>query len=253
MGRIISANSISRITSIYEVGTTIPSLDVCSSYNAGAINPQYTAASDCRSDGVIGYCYTSTYGQVDGYYVDGVTLHVEHATTYIISAGTQTWITSACHCAGVQPYDSKGDPYMSGLTTGFTSTDDSSITGIYTWFWGTHPSGTAPDVSTSACAQCLLNSYTCNCLGSSTSTINVNNFNATGEYLWFAIPSCATSKTSWEDVTNPSNVGTIPGTLMANPAIQSVSSPDGLPWTCNYEFYVSNYATNVNYGIDFYN
>jgi len=241
------------VSGTYEVGTTISSLDVCSSYNAGCINPQYTATCDKRSCGVIGYCYGSTGGQCDGYYVDGVTLHVETIPTYTISAGTQTWCTSACRCAGVQPYDSKGTIYSTPLTTGFTNVSQVSLTGIYAWFWGTHPSGTPPDISTAGCAQCLLNTYTCNCLGSSTGTINVNNFAASGEFVWFAIPACAPTKTNWEDVTNPSNVGSIPGILMGTPQIQSVNSPDACGWTCNYEFYVSNYATNVSYGIDFCN
>ena len=230
----------------YEVGTTISSLDVCSSYNPGSINPQYTAASSCRSNGVIGYCYTSTAGCVDGYYADTVTLHVETIPTYTISAGTQIWGTSACRCSGVQPYDSKGDPYMSGLTEGFTTVSSANLSGIYAWFWGSSVS--APTIN-----QALLNSYTTKCLASSAGKITVTNYNVSGEYIWFAIPADGPTKTIWQGLNNPSNNGTIPDSFMGTPQVIGVTSPDGCGWSCNYEFYVSNYATSINYGMDFCN
>jgi len=241
-----SVSTTLSVSGTFEVGCTISSLDVCSSFNAGCINPQYTATCDKRSCGVIGYCFESTGGQCDGYYVDGVTLHVETIPTYTISAGTQTWCTSACHCAGVQPYDSKGGTFGSPLSTGFTTVSQVSLTGIYPWFWGTSVS--APTIN-----QTLLNNYTCNCLASSTGTITVDNFNITTEYFWFAIPASGPTKTVWQGLNNPSNNGTIPDSLMATPQVISVNSPDGCGWTCNYEFYVSNYATSINYGMQFCN
>ncbi len=236
---------------IMEVGTTLPSFDICSLYNAGSITPVYPpTASSCRSCGVIGYCFTSTGGQVDGYYADGVTLHIKTIPSYTVSAGTQTWGTCARHCAGVQPYNSKGVAYDSPLTTGFTVASSADITGIYPWFWGSTAS--APVVG-----QALFNNYlTCGggkCLASSTGKLDVTNYNITGRFIWFATPANSTTKTIWQGCNNPSNNGTIPDSFIASPQTISITSPDGCGWTCNYKVYVSNYATNINYGMAFCN
>jgi hypothetical protein len=80
----------------------------------------------------------------------------------------------------------------------------------------------------------------------STGTININ-FNASSQYLWFAIPEDSASKTEW--LVTQLNSGDIggPTNLFNDPTTITVSSPtSGIFWEKNYKFYYSNYPTTVN-------
>jgi hypothetical protein len=80
----------------------------------------------------------------------------------------------------------------------------------------------------------------------STDTININ-FNASSQYLWFAIPEDSASKTEW--LVTQLNSGDIggPTNLFNDPTTITVSSPtSGIFWEKNYKFYYSNYPTTVN-------
>jgi hypothetical protein len=102
-----------------------------------------------------------------------------------------TFSSSVNYCCGGQPKNSAGGNFGSPLSAGVTPTSTCILTGIHPWFWGKSP--TAPVVS-----QALINSIATDggkCVGLSTGTIRVDNFNTTGAYIWFAIPSTSPTKT----------------------------------------------------------
>ena len=110
-------------------------------------------------------------------------------------------------------------------------------------------------MSTSGCSQCLIDSYTCKIVANSIGSITVSNFDVTGEYLWFAIP-VGNTKTCWQGANNVSNNGLIPGTLFPTPISMNIVSPEscwGISPLIYYEIYVSNYATDIDYGMTFCN
>jgi len=241
----LSSFTILPTTLLYEMGTII-SVVGTTVFNAGCINPQYTALSDCRSDGVSGYTYINF----------GVTTYESSPTkTFggIINSSSTELSSTICYSGGTQPKDSSGANYDSPLSAGSTSPATKTICGVYPWFWGTD--AVAPDVSTSGCTQCLIDSYTTKCVENSNGSIYVNNFNVSGEYIWFAIPSASIAKTCWQGANNVSNNGIIPGSLFPTGCDSVVDSPH-IPscWTTiSYSFYVSNYATDINYGMTFCN
>ena len=244
----ISSFTISPTTLLYEVGA-VSNVTGTTVFNAGCICPQYTALSDCRSNGVTGYCY-SNFGVCE-YNTCSLPTGIHSFGANTIGLGNNTISSSIHYCDGVQPKDSSGDDYNSPLSSGYTSSSSKTISGIYPWFWGTGT--TAPDVSTSGCTQCLIDSYTCKCVACSTGTIIVSNFGVTGKYIWFATPYASSSKTCWQGANNPSNNGVIPGALF--PAITSwnVISPESCWGSTSYKIYVSGYATDISYGMTFYN
>lgn len=120
-----------------------------------------------------------------------------------------------------------GNVFQSGLFT---------VTGIYPFFFGT--SATPPVAN-----QALLNSGS-KTVSSSQGTLNID-FNATIEYLWFAIPSSSPTKTRWfVDTLNNGDIGG-PTNLFNNAVTVSVNSPSGLWSSVNYDFYISNFATTT--------
>jgi len=242
---------------VREVGSTV-ALCACTDFDPGSISPQYSSACSCRSNGT--YCYS--------YDVFGTPCACQTAInspsnlsnfgTLSIALNTNSVAATVYYCCGTQPKDSSGANYCSPLPSGTTnlcttgSVAAKTLTGVYPWFWGT--STTAPNVSTSGCSQCLINSYTCKCVASSTGNITVTNFNVTGKYIWFATPYASCSKSCWQGANNVSNNGIIPGGLFPAPTSWNIVSPESC-WgsTCCYKIYVSNYATDINYGMTFCN
>lgn len=225
-------------TGCFEVGTVIlPSLNITSTYNAGCIDPQYTATSDCRSNGVIGYCFTSIGGQVDGYYVTGATTLMKPISSYSVSAATQTWGTCACRCAGVQPYNSKGLPYQSGLTAGFTTPSSASLTGCYPYYYGKLTSGSRPvPNNTLITTGCMAKSIAQNSNNTVTVTFNSN----ASEYTWLAIPQTSSSKYCWYiDDLSKGIMNTNPTDKYPDEQIVSVTSAQACWSGINYKVYMS--------------
>ena len=247
-----SAFIVSPSTSIYEIGTCI-SLCVTSCFSRGCITPQYCGACCFRSG------LASAYNYVD-FGVPTVVSSIAccncHAlSTYQINTPTNTISGSITYSSGATPaYNSSGGIYCTTLISGTTTpTRSCTITGIYPWFWGY--STAAPTIN-----QALIDSIStcgCKCVGSSNGSINVDNFNVTGKYIWFAIPTTCPAKTSWQGANNPSNNGFIPGALFPAGIACTVNSPScDAPscWTAqSYSFYVSSYATSINYGMAFNN
>ncbi len=129
----------SNAASLQEIGASI-SIIFTASFTRGSISPQYTATSPYRSGLPNTYTYTGTgiAGSVSSTSLtDASTL-----TGYIVIAGSQSWTNTVSYDAGVQPYDSKGNPYNSPLAAGTTTAKTVSLEGVYPLF------GTTVNIST---------------------------------------------------------------------------------------------------------
>lgn len=239
-----SSFSINPAIGMYEIGGVVnPQGNI--SFNQGCINPKYSSASDKRSNGSLVHIYQDFNGVIincncissNGTY---------QFPTYSVVSGVRTAYGSVSYSGGEQPKDSSGNTYCAPLVAGTTTPAGVTICGIYPWFWG--KSTTAPIIN-----QALINGNTCKCVGNSCGTITVDNFNVVGKYIWFAIPSTSTSKSSWQGANNPSNNGVIPGGLFPVGQTFLTDSPQVCWNDVNYKVYVSNYATDVNYGMTFSN
>jgi len=67
---------------------------------------------------------------------------IRSVTGYIVLPGIQSWTNTVSYDAGVQPYDSKGNPYNSPLAAGTTTAKSVSLEGVYPLF------GTTVNIST---------------------------------------------------------------------------------------------------------
>lgn len=260
----LSLFTINPTTTLYEVGVS-SDITGTTCFNPGSIDPVYPpTACSCRSNGTLCYEYSGYVGTVEC--TINSPSNVYPFGGYSIQNGNNTISAKIYYSGGTQPYNSTGGTTysggtMSGLTTGITNTCSKTITGVYPWFWGT--GSTVPDVSTSGCTQCLIDSYTCKCVASSVNNVVVDNFNVTAKYIWFATPYASTTKTCWQGANNVSNNGVIPGPLFPAPTSWNIgscsncwgtpTSPVGLTTPVCYKVYVSNYATNINYGMTFCN
>jgi len=243
-----STFTISPSATIYEVCSQVVFTGT-STFNRGCVNPAYFCisgdGSDKRSGPPISHNYIN-FNSTPTTCASTALTNTYIMPPHIIGLGFNCVIGNVCHSAGLQPLDSVGNPYCTPLNAGTTCSVFRTVTGIHPWFWG--KSATLPPTG-----QTLIDSYACKCIASSTGTIVVSNFNATNEYIWFAIPATSANKTCWQGANNPSNNGVIPGGLFPAPATVSINSPNGCGWTQSYKIYVSNYATSVNYGMTFCN
>jgi hypothetical protein len=117
---------------------------------------------------------------------------------------------------------------------------------IYPYFYGkVSAPGNAGDNRPIA-NQALINSGS-KSVSSSTSTITISFNSVASDYIWFAIPSTSTSKTSW--YVDALNTGSIGGLVSAGgnlfPTFDTVviNSPTSLWSGISYKVYISNYQT----------
>jgi len=242
--------TLSPITTIFEVGCQIV-FGVTGAYNAGVVNPVYCGGPSTRTGLPNTYNYIDFNGSICNTGCTSCSSSLSFASR-TVSFGTNSASLNVSYDCGESPLCSNGSSWVAcKLPAGNATTTTKYITGLYPWFWGT--SATAPDVSTSGCTQCLITGYTCKCCASSSSNIIVDDFVASSEYLWFAIPSGST-KTAWQGANNVSNNGIIPGGLFPAPTIFGIESPEscwGTVTPVSYEIYVSSYATDISYAMTF--
>ena len=269
----ISAFSSNLLTTTCEVGCSTP-INVSTTLNQGAINPQYTSASPYRSNGAVAHIYTS-YGMLPA-----ITAYTASLTnTYTVPAkvggftqGTNSFV-SACiaYQAGVQPKNSSGGNYSTPLVASATTTLSMVVTGIYPYFYGKIASlGAAagvnrPDPFTTICSCIIAADLSRNnnvLLGpvvavfDSTNTITITFSSTSDDYIWFAIPNASTSKLKWADTVVTVNNGSIgggisaggnlfpnPATVTAIPGVCWIQPPVPAPQT--YKVYVSNYQSQA--------
>lgn len=133
-------NSFSSNTgSLQEIGANI-NIIFTASFSRGSISPQYTATSPYRSGLPNTYTYTGT--GIAGSVSSASLTDASTLTGYIVIAGSQSWTNTVSYDAGVQPYDSKGNPYNSPLAAGTTTAKSVSLEGVYPLF------GTTVNIST---------------------------------------------------------------------------------------------------------
>ena len=122
------------------IGATIGTLTLSSTFNKGAINPQYTAATPYRSGDPNQYNYGGTGVS------NQVSTSLSNSTTtsnYVVVQGNQSWTGAVQYDAGPQPKDSAGVDFDNPLSAGTTGTQTKTINGVYPVF------GTTVDLSTS--------------------------------------------------------------------------------------------------------
>lgn len=215
-----------------EFGATLASLVLSATFNRGSINPQYAAANAFRSGLPTAHLFTSSIGPVN---VTSNSLNVSNELiNYVVQLGNNLFSAQVSYTQGTQPKDSAGNNFGAALAEGNSNTVTVAIQGILPYFFG--KTSSLPTVN-----QALIDSGT-KAVALSNGNITVN-FNATSEYLWFAIPETSTSKTVW--YVNALNNGSIgsPSDLFGAFTALSV---DSAIWTDqNYKVYVSNYPTSV--------
>jgi hypothetical protein len=250
----LSSFTITPSTTLYEVGAVS---NVCGTacFNAGCINPQYTALCDKRSCGTLCYVYNA-FGVPYECITNAPSVPNYSFGANVIGAGSNYVSASICYCSGVQPYDSSGAAYNSPLSTGVTSVCTRTITGVYPWYWGTLTCAAAAGVGrpTACCIKDgitggTLTNGTCNkCVGTSTGTLDVVFGSTSSDYLWFATPVGSTTKTCWYETAL--NNGCIGGGVSVGcnlfPAPDTVTGMDSFE-SCwcgqSYKIYVSNYQS----------
>lgn len=253
----ISSFTLSPITTIYEVGA-ISNICGITNFNPGAINPQYTAACSCRSNGTISYDYLfkgaphqCTTNSPTNTYPFG---------SCVISAGNNCVSATVCYCSGVQPYDSSGAAYCTPLSAGVTATCQRTICGVYPWYYGKVCSGGASSGANRPTACCIKNiitggtvgaGCTCNkCVAPSIGIICAQFCSSSDDYLWFATPCASTTKT-WYYVTdlNQGAMGgavSAGGNLFPDTVLTDCLKSSQACWNSQcYKIYISNYQTDT--------
>lgn len=125
--------------SLQEIGASI-NIIFSASFSRGSISPQYSAISPYRSGLPNTYTYTGT--GIAGAVISTSLTDVSTLTGYTVISGSQSWTNTVSYDAGVQPYDSKGNPYNSPLAAGTTTAKTVSLEGVYPLF------GTTVNIST---------------------------------------------------------------------------------------------------------
>lgn len=122
---------VDNVNNLQEIGASI-NITFTSGFDRGSISPQYNATSPFRSGLPNSYEYTGA--QIAGTFASTSLTDVRNASNYIVIQGNQSWQGRVNYDAGVQPYDSKGNPYLSPLPAGNTSYKSVSLEGVYPLF-----------------------------------------------------------------------------------------------------------------------
>ena len=229
-------------TATKEVGITLGTINFTATFDRGLITPPY-GTSGFRSGSGNTYNYTGT--DLPASVASTLATDLQTINNYVILAGANTWTSSVTHDIGEQPKDSAGGNYDSPYPAGTTGAAANTITGLYPWFYGKVAGGVRPTAN-----QALINSFDTKLVAASTGSIAAN-YNAVGEWIWFAIPQASTSKIKWEGSNSPSNNGAIGGAvsgggnLFPDPDVVSINSPSAYWTSISYKIYISNFATST--------
>jgi len=171
------------VANTQEVGTIVPTINFNTTFNRGSINPQYPPTSSPFRSGLPN-TYTYTGAQIAGSYPSTLTTDSQTATSYKMLLGSNTWTVTVSYDAGVQPYDSAGNPFNSPLPAGTTSPSSRTLTGRYLRFYGFAASTPASSAQVRGLPQ------------SAFQTANVNTFNLnTGSVLTKFVVALPPSRT----------------------------------------------------------
>lgn len=176
---------------------------------------------------------------------------------FVVVSGATTWRSMSDYAAGLAKKNNKGVDDVRAFavrsasapqsaSNGFTSST-STVTGIYPYFWGVSGTSlTASDIATLIAAG-----STTKVLASSVGTVTVT-FAAASQYVWVAIPTVSTIKTTWYNTgLNNGSIGA--GQFILAPVSQNVNSPNSYWSAVSYRIYVSGYSTTTSGAIEFRN
>jgi hypothetical protein len=140
-----SSTFVENVSYLQKIGNSI-SIQFTSTFNRGSINPQYDADSPYRSGlgNTVHYGGTGLPSSVGSH---PSSPNIQTVNPYVVVSGIQTWTNYWSYDSGVQPYDSKGFPYDASLAAGNTSTDSTSMEGVYPIFATTVSVGTFTEQS----------------------------------------------------------------------------------------------------------
>lgn len=152
------------------------------------------------------------------------------------SSGSVTYTSVIKYLAGNQLLDSTGNPSGTAVVAGQKTPGNSGVSGIYPYFWGLSTSTWTNYATAVAEVKATIQAGNATkVLAASNGTLTIT-FNATAgtDFMFFATPASATTKTKWDDPNNPLNNGSIAGTsftdptreLFSAPSTQSITSPD---------------------------
>jgi len=235
----ISCLTIIPSTTLYEIGST-PSLCACTCFYPGSINPQYTAACSCRSNGTTCYSY-------DVFGVPCFCQQAGNSPNNLMSFGaltinnpSQSISATVYYCCGTQPYDSAANTYCAPLPSGLTNCcitgcqATKTISGIYPVYYGKLTSGTRPAVT-----NALVTGGT-KVVTTSTGTVTVD-FDSVSQYTWLAIPATSCSRTCWYvNASNNGCIGSSASDKYPDECVLSITGGTGSNWAdVNYKVYMS--------------
>jgi hypothetical protein len=173
-----------------------------------------------------------------------------YTDTFTIIGGTTTWAGDGNYSAGVAKLNNKGgtDSNTAAVLSttnpqaeqNYFSGGSTSTTGIYPYFWGVSSSQPTGASIASAIAAGTTNKVVSDSSGSISIT-----WNASGQYVWFAVPASYSTKTSWYNTAlNNGSIGS--GQFILGPVTQNVTSPSSY-WTgVSYKIYISGFATTTS-------
>lgn len=233
------------LSTTQEIGVSVTPT-FTTNFSRGSKNPQYTSLDAFRSGLPTRYEYSGS-GNLRTVTSSSLTDTSAATGATTIVSGANTWGVYVKYGAGTQPKNSAGGDFSTPLASGSTSVSNTTITGIYPYFYGKVASGGAIPGDNRPVANNALVTGGTKVVASSTGTITIN-FNSTSDdYLWFATPSSSTSKTVW--YVDGLNNGSIGGGVSAGgnlfPALDTVSVTTVFWSGINYKVYISNYQTEV--------
>lgn len=225
-----------------EVGVSVTPT-FTTNFSRGSINPAY-GTSGFRSGAPTKYVFSGS-GNVRQVNTTSTSNTSAATGSTTLLAGANTWGVYVAYGQGEQPKNSSGGNFSSPLPSGATAVAQTTITGIYPYFYGKVASGGAPAGGNRPVANNALVTGGTKVVASSNGTLNIT-FNATSDdYIWFAIPSTSTSKTVW--YVNALNNGAIGGAVSPGgnlfPAFNSVNVTTVLWAGISYKVYISNYQS----------
>lgn len=238
-------------TSMYEVGTKV---NICgkSIFNRGGVNPIYCGGTPFVVGLPTCYCYFD-FDSVDVSCYSPSSANTVVFSQRIIDVGASNIVRARVHYStGIAPFNSTGGTAFSARpagsipSTGFVSR---TINGVYPYFWGKSV-GVGVEPKSKPIPNQLLIAGGTKVVQCSNNDITID-FNANAEFIWLAVPSTTPDKNCWVASNNPTNNGSIPGSLFDYPIEDkniSIDSPQGCWGNIPYNFYISSSPTSTFVG-----
>ena len=151
------------------------------------------------------------------------------------------WVGSSFYAAGLPKQNNKGVTSTNFIAAGSFSSNAVTVTGIYPWFWGL---SSAASLNASTVATTIQAGTSNKNLADASGTINIT-FNASSQFLWFALPASYAEKNRWFNTTlNQGSIGA--AQFILSPITVNVTSPTGLWSSVSYKIYISRFQQTTD-------